>query len=282
MPVSARVWPRSSRRQAQGLEQLGSREHRLDVVPGREDRERLVDHVVLVGLEVLHPALLDQLDHPARVEVDAEADAATVLAQVLYGQAQPARARGAEHQPVGARREVLVRQVGAEQFVVGAEVVQGHPALRDARGAAGLEHVDRIVGHRLRHPAPHRAAAQPLVLERRELAQVGETGDVAARVEVELRGEVQPEGRAGLRVKVPLHHVADVGVELLPGLCLSVSAGDFHLRTPIESVQGVGGNSVAVPLAAADYSNGRLQPRRPEFGGYSGSAKTQSTPPCGT
>ena len=77
---------------AQGVEQLRRGEHALDVVPGREDRHRLVDAVFLVGLQVLHPALLDELDHPARVEVDAEADAAAILAEVLDRQPQPPRA----------------------------------------------------------------------------------------------------------------------------------------------------------------------------------------------
>ena len=54
----------------------------------------------LVGLQVLHPALLDELDHPARVEIDAEADAAAMMGQVLDRQTQPPRAGRAEHQPV--------------------------------------------------------------------------------------------------------------------------------------------------------------------------------------
>ncbi len=66
---------------AQGVEQLGGREHALDVVLGRKDGERLVDDVFLIGLEVLHPAFLDDLDDPARIEIDAEADAAAELAR---------------------------------------------------------------------------------------------------------------------------------------------------------------------------------------------------------
>ena len=70
-----------------------------------QERQRLVDDVLLVGLELLHLPLLDQLDDPARIEIDAEADAAAVLGEVLDRQPQPARARRAEHQPVGALRE---------------------------------------------------------------------------------------------------------------------------------------------------------------------------------
>ena len=121
--------------------------------------------MLLVGLQVLHPALLDQLDHPARVEVDAEADAAAILAQVLDRQAEPARPRRPEHQPVAAAREMPVGQGVAEHLVVDAEVVADDPALGDARGAAGLEHVPRSIRQRFRDPAPHRAAAQPVVLE---------------------------------------------------------------------------------------------------------------------
>ena len=62
--------------QRQRLEQLGRREHAADVVAGLQDRDRLIDDVILVGLEVLAPSLLDQLDHPPRVEIHTEADAA--------------------------------------------------------------------------------------------------------------------------------------------------------------------------------------------------------------
>ena len=105
------------------LEQLRRREHAADVVPGLEDRDGLIDDVILVGLQVLAPALLDELDDPARIEIDAEADAAAVLREVLDRQAQPARARRPEHQPVRALREELVGQRLAEQLVVDAEVL---------------------------------------------------------------------------------------------------------------------------------------------------------------
>jgi hypothetical protein len=45
---------------------------------------------------MFHPALLDQFDHPARIEVDAEADAAAELAEMLDGEAQAPRARRTE------------------------------------------------------------------------------------------------------------------------------------------------------------------------------------------
>ena len=115
-------------------------------------------------------ARLDQLVDPARVEVDVEGDAAAVLGQVLDRQAQTARPGGTEHQPVAALGEALVREGLAEELVVGLEVLDVDPALGQAGRAAGLEDVERPVGQPLRHPAPDRPAAQPLVLE---MAEVG-------------------------------------------------------------------------------------------------------------
>ena len=107
--------------------------------PGLENRDRLIDDVILVGLQVLAPALLDQLDHPARIEVDAEADAAAILREVLDRQAKAPRTGRTEHQPVRALRKVFVRQRRAEQLVVDPEVVAGDARLRNAGRAAGLE-----------------------------------------------------------------------------------------------------------------------------------------------
>ncbi len=109
--------------QRERLEELRRREHALDVMPRLQDRDGLVDDVVLVGVQVVGPALLDELDHPARIEIDAEADAAPVLRQVLHGEPQTPGAARPEHQPVGAAREVLVGQGVAEHLVVDAEVV---------------------------------------------------------------------------------------------------------------------------------------------------------------
>ena len=60
-----------------------------------------------------------------------------------------------------------------------------HAALGNARRAAGFEDVDRLVRQALRHPAAHRAAAQPIVFEQRELLQVVEALHFLERVEVE-------------------------------------------------------------------------------------------------
>ncbi len=59
-------------------------------------------------------------------------------------------------------------------------------ALGNAGRAAGLEDVDRLVGEGLGHPAAHRPAAQPFVLERLELLQVVEALHVLERIELQL------------------------------------------------------------------------------------------------
>ena len=89
------VVPIDSSRSASASSSFGVVNRQLDVVPGLEDRDRLVDHVILVRLQMLAPAFLDQLDDPARIEIDAEADAAAILREMLDGQAQPARTGGA-------------------------------------------------------------------------------------------------------------------------------------------------------------------------------------------
>ena len=88
MPISRDAGAALLQRHGQRVEQLGRGEHAADVVPGREDRDGLVDAVLLVRFQVLHPALLDQLDDPARIQVDAEADAAAILRQVFHRQPQ--------------------------------------------------------------------------------------------------------------------------------------------------------------------------------------------------
>src|SRR5262249_43961720 len=81
---------------AQRFEQLGRREHALDVMR-LQNRQRLIDTVTLILLCPRDVALLEQLDHPARIEIDAEADAAAVLAQMLDRQPQPAWATRPKH-----------------------------------------------------------------------------------------------------------------------------------------------------------------------------------------
>jgi hypothetical protein len=75
---------------AQRLEELRSDEEALDPRVGLDQRERLIHHVVLVGLGHLDPPLLDALDDPPRVQIEEEADAAAHLGEVLHREAQAA------------------------------------------------------------------------------------------------------------------------------------------------------------------------------------------------
>ena len=106
-------------------------------------------------------------------------------------------------------------------------VLDDDAALGDAGGAAGLEDVGGILPDILGEPAAHRTAAQPVVLEQAELAQVIETLDFLAWIEIELEERVlalhgiDPEGGAELGVEVPGDDLAHVGVEFFFGLCLS-------------------------------------------------------------
>ena len=137
-----------------------------------------------------------------------------VLRQVLDGQAETSRAGRTDHQPVAAPGKVLVGQRVAEHLVIGSEVVDVDPRLRNAGRAAGLEREDGLVGKGLRHPPADGPAPQPLVLEEAESVEVRVGPDLLPRVPVELLREVQPERRAGLGIEVPPDDVADVGVEI--------------------------------------------------------------------
>ena len=152
---------------------------------------------------------------------------------------------GSQHQPVRPLGKILVRQRVAEQRVIGAEVVDRDAALGDARRTAGFEYVNRLVGKRLRHPAPHRAAAQPFVLEGFELRQVGECLDLFQRIELQALGIFQPERAARRFVEMPLHDFMRVGIELLTGRFdggrCSIALGRFgnaHSRLQRDQVGG--------------------------------------------
>ena len=97
--------------QGERFEQLRRREHASDIVARLKDGHRLIDHMIFVRLEMFAPALLDELDHPPRIEIDAEADAATNLREVFDAKAETSRTRRPEHEPVAAAREMLVREV---------------------------------------------------------------------------------------------------------------------------------------------------------------------------
>ena len=52
MPASSMLEPFVDQPHGEGFEQLGRGEHALDVVAGGEDRDRLIDHVVAVLLDL--------------------------------------------------------------------------------------------------------------------------------------------------------------------------------------------------------------------------------------
>jgi len=68
---------------AQNFEQLGRGEDALDVVVAAEDRQGLVDAVLLVEVGFLNFAAFEAFDDPAGVEVDTEGDTAAELGQMF-------------------------------------------------------------------------------------------------------------------------------------------------------------------------------------------------------
>src|SRR5579871_1829729 len=128
--------------------------------------------MLLVGLGLVDLASLDQLDDPSRVEIDHEADAAAVLAEVLDGQTQTSRAAGPDHDPVGAARKEFVGKRLAEGLVVDAEVVDVDAGFGDTGAAAGFKCVDGVAGIGFGHPTADGTSAQPLVLKKAEAIEV--------------------------------------------------------------------------------------------------------------
>src|SRR5207249_938456 len=133
---------------------------------------------------------------------------------MLHGEPKPSRTGRSEHQPVGAAREVALRQSVAEGFVIETEIFHRGAALGDPGGATGFENKDRHAGASFRHPAANRSTAQPIVLELRELFQVLEAVDFASRIPGQFRGELEPKRTSGLRVEMPPDDFAHMRVEL--------------------------------------------------------------------
>src|SRR5215213_9452611 len=132
---------------------------------------------------------------------------------MLNRQPQPPRAGRTEHQPVCPQRKVLLRQRLAEQGVIGPKIINRDAALGYARRPAGLKYVNWIVRQCLWYPTPHRAAAQPVVLKRRELSQVFEGADIRQWIELQLALEFEPERAASRFVKVPRDYLNNVRVQ---------------------------------------------------------------------
>ncbi len=176
------------------FEQLGCREGALDVVTGLENGHGLIDHVFGIQFGFFGLALLEQFDDPAGVEVDAEADATSVLCEMFDSKPETPRPRRSEHQPVRARRKVLVGKRFTEQFVVDPKVIHDDSRLGRAGGPTGLEDIGRLTGQPLGDPAIDGSASQRIVFEERELVQICEAVDVGQWVEIQAAGLVEPEG----------------------------------------------------------------------------------------
>ena len=161
----------------------------------------------------MHVAALEQLDHPARVEIETKTDAAANLRQMLHSEAQAPGAAGPDHDPIGAAREKLVGKSVRKLLVIDAEVLVVDPRFRHTRAAARFKCADRLAGVGLRHPASHRPASQPLILEKPKTIEIVIRLYLAARIEIERLGALEPERGAGLRIKVPLDDFTSPGVE---------------------------------------------------------------------
>src|SRR6185503_3482305 len=67
----------------QRFEKFGSREQTTNIFVRLQERQALLDDVLLVLLGHLRLAHLEQLDNPARIKIDHETDAAAMLSQVF-------------------------------------------------------------------------------------------------------------------------------------------------------------------------------------------------------
>ena len=125
----------------------------------------MVNAVLFVQVRFFDLISLEQLHHPAWVEIDAEGDATSVLAKMFDGKSQPSRTGWAEHQPIGTFGEIFIGQRVAEDFVIDAMVFDHHTALGDPRRAARFENEYRSPLVAFGNPSTNRPASQPLVFE---------------------------------------------------------------------------------------------------------------------
>ena len=160
---------------------------------GRQDCDCLVDAMLLVLFKMFHPSLLDQFDHPTRVEVDTEANSSSILAEVFNGKSQATGAGGAEHQPIRTFRKIFVGKGVAKEFVIDPEVIDHNAAFGDSCRPTGLEDVGRFSCEAFWNPAFNRATAEPLVFEHRELLQVIKAFDFFERIKFQFRFFSKPE-----------------------------------------------------------------------------------------
>ncbi len=185
---------------------------------GRQNRDRLVDAVLLVLFKMFHPTFLDEFDHPSRVKIDTKADSTSVLAQVLDGQSKPPGARRSEHQPIGSFGEVLVGKSVAEKLIIDSEIVDHHAALGNPSRAASFENISGFSGKAFGNPSLDWSTAKPFIFEHREFLQVIKTLDFLERIKFELRFFSKPKRGTCRLMEVPLDGFNRVLVESLAGL----------------------------------------------------------------
>ena len=177
------------------------------------DRGGLVDNVFLIELGHAHFAHADQAFHPTRIEIDEITGTAADVSEVLDGEAQAARAGGADHEPVGTLREEVGAVVLGEFGVVGLVIIPTDALFRHAGGAAGFKDVIRTFAEGFRDETGRIFFAQNLVIEGFESLDIGEAGDVFEWVEAEARQLFKPVRAAGFRREMPLHHFSGVGIQ---------------------------------------------------------------------
>src|SRR6185436_5877703 len=103
-----------------------------------------------------------------------------------------------------------------------------HTALWDPGGAAGLKNVCGQVSEAFGNPAANRAAAKPLILERRKLSQIGKRADLFSRIPAQLRSKIQPEKTTGFAIEMPFDDIPHMRIQALPGILNPRGKFDFR------------------------------------------------------
>ena len=199
---------------AERLEQLRRREQAADVVVRAQQRERLVDHVLLVASAMSRMS-------PALRSLITQRGSRSTMKQMpprCWARCSTARRRrrgplGPTVQPVGALGEELLGQRVAEGLVVDAEVVDVDARLRHAGRAAGLEDRDR--------PAPRSPSAPSAARGRRAATRPRRSRTCRGRRSPSRpgAGRSPPASPSPARtacrwgVEVPGHDLAHPGVE---------------------------------------------------------------------
>src|SRR5580698_5498000 len=137
-------------------------------------------------------ALLQQLDHPPRIEIHTKANPPAMLCQVLNCQPQSPWTARPQHQPIRALWKGIIWQRLRKLLIVDPEILVRNPRLRNARRPARLKYVNRLVAQTLRHPPPHRTSPQPVIFEESKTIQILIGFDFLPRIPSRLRREVEP------------------------------------------------------------------------------------------